>query len=132
MIVCTKLYEIRINSFWTAYLCSIKRFLYCRIPCHSTTIPSHTMPPSLLPFENYKSFIYQHYIIQDLSVKKVLNRLEAESLKSSRSTLIKRIAEWKFQKNTRFQDQHSISTLRVKIAYLTITRALSDKKIHRV
>ena len=90
------------------------------------------MPPTILPFENYKTFIYQSYIIHDLSVKQVLEALETQGLKCSRAAFMKKISEWKFQKNARFQKDENTSILRVKIAYLATTRALSDKKIHQV
>ena len=90
------------------------------------------MPSTILPFENYKNFIYQSYIIQDLSVNQVLKALEVQDFKCSRASFMKKIAEWKFQKNSPFQEDENTSILRVKIAYLATTRALSDKKIHRV
>lgn len=86
--------------------------------------------PTSLPFESFKDFIYQSYIIQNHSVENVLRELEVQGLKCSRTTFMKKITEWQFSKNHQFSKD--TAELRIKIAYLVTIRALNDQKIQRV
>jgi len=48
--------------------------------------------PTNLPFENFKEFIYDRYIIQNHSVQNVLQELADQGVKYSRTTFMKKIA----------------------------------------
>lgn len=86
--------------------------------------------PASLPFEDFKDFIYHSYIIQNHSIGNVLQELEVQGLKCSRTSFMKKITEWQFAKNQQFSED--TAELRIKIAYLVTIRALNDQKIQRV
>lgn len=73
--------------------------------------------------------IYHLYVEENKTVSDTLNILHAQNIKCSRSSFMKYIKEWQFNKHEFTQDT---SSLRVELAFLFWKKCLSDKKILRV